>query len=107
MYLVLIPYIDDVLIIIMRMNGGMMGGMTHWLDVSIGNGNSHIYSCFKNRMGHYMATTLHHLFPYARGHMFELCLWEKPLIWEDFWQDMCFLDHIHPTPNILYYFQDF
>ena len=54
-----------------------------------------------------MATTLYHLFPYARGHMFDLCLWEKPLTWEDFWQDMFGLDHIQPTPNILYYFQAF
>ena len=31
--LVLIPYVDDVLISV----GDMIGGMTHWLDVSIGN----------------------------------------------------------------------
>ena len=54
-----------------------------------------------------MATTLHHLFPYEAGHMIDLCIWEKPLTWEDFWQDMFCLDHIQQTPNILYYFQDF
>ena len=54
-----------------------------------------------------MATTLHHLLPYERGHMIELCLWEKPLTWEEFWQDMCCLDHIQLAHNILYYFQAF
>ena len=100
---VLIPHDDDALIFVRN----MIGGMTHWLDVSIGNENSHIYSCFKKRMGHYMATTLHHFFPYEKSHMFDLCLWEKPLTWENFWQDMFDLDYIHPTPNILYYFQAF
>ena len=73
--LVLIPHDDDALIFV----GSMIGGMAHWLDVSIGNEASHIYSCFKRRMGHYMDTTLHHLFPYEKSHMFDLCLWEEPL----------------------------
>ena len=58
--LVFIPHDDDVLIFV----GNMMGGMTHWLDVSIGNENSHISSCFKGSMGHYMVAELYHLFTY-------------------------------------------
>ena len=86
----LIVYVSLVLIthddVDLNFVGDMIGGMTHWLDVSIGNETSHIYSCFKGRMGHYMATALYHLFPYAKGHMFDLFLWEKLLTWEDFWQ---------------------
>ena len=68
--LVLIPYVDDVIIIV----GDMIGGMTHWLDVSIGNEISHTSSCFKKRMGHYMDVALYHLFPYEVSHMVDLSL---------------------------------
>ena len=82
--LVLIPYVDGVLIIA----GDMIGGVTHWLDVSIGDETSHISSCFKGIMGNYMATTIHHLFPYEGSHMIELCLWDKPLTWEEFFYEL-------------------
>ena len=70
MTLIMIPYVDDVLIIV----GDMTGGMTHWLDVSVGNETSHISSCFRRSMGHYIATKLYHLFPYQMSHMIDLCL---------------------------------
>ena len=52
-----------------------------------------------------MATTLYLLFLYAKGHICDLCLWNKSLTWENLWQDMCFLTHIQLTSLILYYFQ--
>ena len=85
--------------------GNMMGGMTHGLDVSIGNETSHTYAYFKKRMEHCMAATLCLLFPYVRSHMIDLCLWENSLTWDEFWKDMCYLSHIQLTPLILYYFQ--
>ena len=99
--LILIRHDDDALIFV----GNMIGGMTHWLSVSIGNETSHIYSCFKRRIEHYMVATLYLLFLDAKVHMGDLCLWEKPLTWENLWQDMCCLTHIQLTPLILYYFQ--
>ena len=91
MTFIMIPYVDDVLIIF----GDMIGGMTHRLDVSIGNETSNIYSCFKGSMGHYMAATLHHLFPYEGSHMIDLCLWEEPLTWKKFFYELPFWRVIH------------
>ena len=62
--LVLILYVYDLIIV-----GDMIGGMTHWLDVAIGNGTSHTSSCLKGIMGHYVANILYHLFPYEVRHM--------------------------------------
>ena len=80
MTLIVIPYVDDVLIVV----GDMIGGMTHWLDVCIGNETFHTSSCFKGSMVHYMTATLHHLFLHGEIHMIDLCLWEEPLTWVDF-----------------------
>ena len=46
-------------------------------------------------MGHYMSTTLYHLFPYEISHMIDLCLWEEPLIWEEFFYELPFWRVIH------------
>ena len=89
--LIVIPYVDDVLIIV----GDMIRGMTHWLDVSIGNETSHTSSCFNESMGHYMAATLYHLFLYEGSNMIDLCLWEEPLIWEEFFYELPFWKVIH------------
>ena len=93
MTLIVIPYVDDVLIIV----GDMIGGMTHWLDVSIGNETSHTYSCFRRIMGHYMAATIYHLFPYEVSHKIDLSLWEKPFMsmCEDFFYELPFWKVIH------------
>ena len=81
------------------------GEKWYYNNVSMGNETSHTYAYFKKRMEHCMAATLCLLFPYVRSHMIDLCLWEKSLTWEYFWQDMCYLSHFHLTPLILYYFQ--
>ena len=49
MYLVLIPYIDDVLIIFMGMIGGRMGG----LNVPFGRDICHLHygTCFRENLG--------------------------------------------------------
>ena len=93
MTLIMIPYVDDVLIIA----GNMIGGMTYWLDVSIGNETSHNSSCFRSSMGHCMAATIYHLFPYELSHMIDLSLWEKPLMsmWEEFFYELPFWKVIH------------
>ena len=93
MILIMVPYVDDVLIIV----GHMIGGKTHGLDVSIGNETSHTSSCFRKSMGHYMAATLSHLFPYEVIHMVDLSLWEEPLMsmWEDFFYELPFWKVIH------------
>ena len=93
MTLIVIPYVDDVLIIV----GDMIGGMTHWLDVSIGNETSHTSSCFKGSMGHYMAAIVYHLFPYGVSHTIDLSLWGEPLMsmWEEFFYELPFWKVIH------------
>ena len=54
MTLIMIPYAEDVLIVV----GNMIGGETHWLDVSLGEEISHTFctTCFKGSMGDDMAT---------------------------------------------------
>ena len=83
----------------------MKGGMTHWVNVLMGNGISHICSYFKKRIKHYMATTLYILFLFTKGHVLNLYHEEKSLTWENLEHDMCCLNHIQPTPIILHYFQ--
>ena len=77
--------------------GNIMGGMTHWLDVSIGNETSHTSSCFKGGMGHYMAATIYHLYPYEVIHMIDLILLEEPLMsmWEELFYELPFWRVIH------------
>ena len=49
MILNMVPYVDVVLIFV----GRMLGGETHWLDVSLGNENSHTFYAphFNRSMG--------------------------------------------------------
>ena len=68
MTFIVIPYVDYVIIIL----GDMIGGMTHWLDVSIGNETSHTSSCFRRIMGHHMDATLYYFLPYEGSHMIDL-----------------------------------
>ena len=63
---------------------------------------------------HSFTVHFHHIAPRERKY---LCGFHGPFgttfsdgddhFMEDFGQDVFFLDHIQPTPNILYYFQDF
>ena len=83
MTLFMIPYAEDVLIFV----GNMIGGETHWLDVSFGEENPHTFctTSFKGSMGKDMATIVDHLFLYEVGHMIVWSTWDIPLmsIWEE------------------------
>ena len=72
---ILIPYIDDVLIIVV----GMIGGMTYGLYVPIGSEILHISyaSCFREKIGQHMIATLGLLFPYGMSHLVNLNIWEE------------------------------
>ena len=78
MYLVLIPYIDDVLILFMGMIGGRMEG----LDVPFGREILHgsYVSYFWKSIGPSMIATLGLLFPYGMSHLGNLSNWEVPLM---------------------------
>ena len=95
MSLILIPYVDDVLIIVV----GMIGGMTHGLDVPIGNEILHISysSCFRENIGKYVIATLYLLFHYGMSHLRNLSTWEVPLMsrWGDFFYELPFCRVIH------------
>ena len=67
MYLVLIPYIDDVLIIFMGMIGGNMGG----LYVPYGRDIIHVHyaTCFKEDLGQTMIFSLDLLLPCGMNHL--------------------------------------
>ena len=55
----------------------MIGGETHWLDVSLGEEDSHAFcsTCSKGRMGDEMATTVKHLSLYEVGHEINGMIW--------------------------------
>ena len=67
MYLVLIPYIDDVLILIMGMNGGRMGG----LIMPFGRDTLHFYyaTCFRENIGQTMFVSFELLSPYGMDYL--------------------------------------
>ena len=65
MYIVLIPYIDDVLVLFMGMNGGRRGGM----HVPYGMTTLHVLSVlyFREGIGQTMVVSCDSLFPYGRS----------------------------------------
>ena len=66
MILIVVPYVFVVLTFI----GSMIGGETHWLDVSFGEEDPHNFyiTCSNGSMGGDMATTTKQLFLYEVGH---------------------------------------
>ena len=74
MYLVLIPYIDDVLILIMGMNGGRMEG----LDVPFGREILHVSyaTCFRENIGQTMIASLGLFLPCGMSHLHLMRTWE-------------------------------
>ena len=75
MYLVLIPYIDDVLNIFMGMIGGRMGG----LNVPYGREIIHVHyaTCFRENLGQTMISTLDLLLPCGMIHLHLMRTWEE------------------------------
>ena len=67
MYLVLIPYIDDVLIIFMGMFGGSMGG----IYVPYGRENIHVHysTCFRENIGKTMFVSFEFLSHYGMDYL--------------------------------------
>ena len=90
MTLIMIPYVDDVFIIVV----GVIGEMTHGLDVPIRDEILHIYyvSYFKENIAQSMISTLDLLFPYGMSHLGNLSIWETPLksMWEEFFYELPF-----------------
>ena len=88
MTLIMIPYAENVLIFV----EDMVGGETHWLDVSLGEEISHTFctTCFKGSMGNYMATILYHLFLYEVYHIIYWSTWGMPLMshWEEIYYEL-------------------
>ena len=82
--LTMIPYVDDVLIIVV----GMVGDTTHGVDFLIRDDILHIsYALyFRDNIGPSMIATLDLLFPYAMSHLGNLSTWKVPLMssWEEF-----------------------
>ena len=77
MTLIMIPYAEDQIFV-----GNMIGGETHWLDVSLGEEISHTFctTCFKGSMEDDMATIGDHLFLYEVEHMIVWNTWDMPLM---------------------------
>ena len=75
MYLVLIPYIDDVLIIFMGMIRGMMEG----LDVPFGREILHVHyaTCFTENIGQTMIVSLDLFLPFGMSHFHLMRTWEE------------------------------
>ena len=94
-HVVLVPYIDDVLVLFMGMIGGWMKG----LDVSFGREILHGYyvSNVWERIGPSMITTLGLLFPYGKSHLRNLSTWEVPLMsrWEEYFYELPLWKVIH------------
>ena len=75
MYLVLMPYIDDVLIFFMGMIGGSMEG----LDVPFGREILHVHfdTCFREEIGQAMMVSLDLLLPCGMSHLHLMRTWEE------------------------------
>ena len=94
----------------------MVGGETHWLDVSLGKEISHNFctTCFKGSMGEDMATIVDHLFLYEVGHMivWEELLYELPswkvihFIWMVAWRREFFIDDEIPHDYRHFYLEE-
>ena len=78
MTLIMIPYAKNVLIFV----EDILGGDTHWLDVSLGEEISHTLctTCFKGSMGKNMATIVDHLLLYEVDHMIVWSTWDMLVI---------------------------
>ena len=74
-YLVLIPYIDDVLILIVVMIGGRMGG----LNMPFGREILHVSytSCFRENIGQTIIATLDLLLSCGMSHLDLMRTWEE------------------------------
>ena len=72
--LVLIPYIYDVIVPIMGMNGGRMGG----LSMPFGREIIYVYyaSCFKDNIGKTMISSLGLFLPCGMSHLHLMRTWE-------------------------------
>ena len=88
MVLIMVPYVSFVLISIRS----MIGGETHWVDVSFGEEDSHIFciTCSKGSMGDDMATATKHLSLYEVGHEIDWSTWAMTLInhWEKIFYEL-------------------
>ena len=73
--LVLIPYIDDVFILIIGMNEGRMQG----LNMPFGRDILHVSysSCFMEKIGQTMIATLDLFLPYEMSHLHLMSTWEE------------------------------
>ena len=82
MILIMVPYVAIVLIFI----GSMIGGETHWLDVSFGEEDSHTFciTCSNGSMGGDMPTTAKHLFLYEVVHEIDWSTWAMTLL--NYWE---------------------
>ena len=80
MYLVLIPYIDDVLILFMGMIGGRMGG----LEVPYGREIIHVHyaTCFRNNIGKTMFVSLELLSPCGMNYLHLIRILEEKFMEE-------------------------
>lgn len=78
MVLIMVPYVVVILIFI----GSMIGRETHWLDVSFGEEDSHIFciTCSKGSMGDDMAITTKHFYLYEVGHDIDWSTWAMILM---------------------------
>ena len=74
-YFFLLPYIDDVLILM----GSFVGRMAQELEVSIGSMILHTsyVAYFRRNNGQTMISTLHLLSSYGRSHLENLSSWER------------------------------
>ena len=88
MVLIMVPYVVVVLVFI----GSMIGGMAHWLVVSLGEEISHIVciTCSKWSIGDDMATKKKHLSLYEVGHEIDWSTWAMTptLHWEKIFYEL-------------------
>ena len=92
-YVVLIPHIDDVLVLFMGMIGGRMKGLNVSFGREILHGSyvSYVWGSIRPAM----ITTLGLLFPYGMSHLGNLSTWEVPLTWEEFCYELPIWRVIH------------
>ena len=89
MVLIMVPYVAVVLVFI----GSMIGGMTHWLDVSLGGEISHIVciACSNGSMRGSMATIAKHFFFYEVSHRIDWMPYDSDfqlITYEMIWANM-------------------
>ena len=89
MILLMVPLVD----IAKAFPRSMIGGETHWVNVSSEGENSHTLctTCSKGSMGDGMATTTAPLFPYEVSHMMDVMPYDDDfqlIIYEMIWANM-------------------